>query len=134
MTNVFGEEIEPRKLTFEWSYPHLNLFINGRWSGMISPNGWQGHSMNIDHKLGEPVMTNVHLWHTLSVSEMMAMVEEFEKHMDGREMLLVIGQLAKEKKMSFNEAEAYATARNIPFFRAVTEKEREITRQWKEPL
>lgn len=115
MKNMFGDDVEPRKITFRWLIPHLDILVNGHWQGMVSPNGWQGHSMDINHKLGEPVMSNVHLWQTLSFSEMAAIMEEYNKHMDNtRAMQIVIGAIAKEKKISFDAALALVKKKNIP--------------------
>lgn len=116
MKNILGEEVKPRKLTFEWQYPHLHIFANGNWAATVSPNGWQGDIMNINHKLGEPVLTGVHFLQSLSFSEMAAIIQEFNKNMDGREMALVVSQMAKIKKISIGAAVDLITHRKIPCF------------------
>lgn len=112
---MLGEDVEPRKVTCKWNFPYLNVFINGHWHGMVEPNGWRGHSMDINHKLAEPIMNNVHLWHTMSLAEMQLIINEYNMHMSPeRAMSVVIGQIAKHKGMSFQAALAYIKQKEIP--------------------
>lgn len=113
MKNLLGDEVEARKLSFDWRCPHLDVFVDGKWHGMVSPNGWQGHTMNINHKLGEPLMTNVN--GILSFSEMQTIMDEYKRHTNETEaMQFVISRIAEYRKTSFDEAVAYLKERNIP--------------------
>jgi hypothetical protein len=58
--NMFGNEVEPRPMTLKWLGEHLTLFRGGRFTGMVSKNGWTGKSVILDYKPGEPVLYNVH--------------------------------------------------------------------------
>lgn len=115
MKNMLGEDVEPRKVTCKWNFPYLEVFIDGHWYGMVEPNGWRGYSMDIHHRLAEPVMNNVHLWSTMSLADMKLIISEYEANMPPeRAMSVVIHQIAKEKKMSFADALAYVKRKNIP--------------------
>lgn len=117
MKNMFGDDVQPRVITFEWNFPHLTLFINGHFAGMVSPNGWQGYSMDIHHKLGEPLMRNFNLWYSIGFTEMQNIMREYNSHMEpARAMHHVIDRIATDKKLSFDEAKAYLKEKNIPLY------------------
>lgn len=117
MKNMLGDEVEPRKLTFEWLVPHLNIYVNGHWQGQVSPNGWQGYSIDIHHKLGEPIMNNLNLWHSLSFTEMQSIMSAYNERLcPARAMTIVIGAVAEEKKISFERALKLLRDRNISFY------------------
>ena len=116
MKNMFGDEVKPRVLTTKFVYPHLEIFINGQWHGMVSPNGVHGYSMDLHHTLGEPVMNNVHLWNTLSFKEMSRIMNDYKQGMGNRGLPLVISNIAKEKKITFEEAVQLIRDKEIPVY------------------
>ncbi len=116
MTNVFGEIVKPRELTFEWQYPILTIKSNGKFFGMMMPNGVFGHSFNLNFKLGEPVLHNLNIFENLSVSEMEQISEYYDLHMAGRDMLVVIASIAKEKNITLHAAASYLSEKNFPCY------------------
>ena len=117
MKNLFGDEVKPRKLSFKWLCPHLEVFVNDHWCGMVSPNGWQGHSMNVHYAIGEPVMNSLNLWFAMSLDEMQLIMAEWKKHMEPeRCMQIVISSIAEEKKFSFNDTLKYLKDHDYPLY------------------
>lgn len=115
---MFGDEVKPIELAFEWSYPHLTVLRDGHFMGMVSPNGWQGHSINLYYRFGEPYLNNVHLWHNMSLGEMTAIKEAFNRHCSSiRCMICVISELMEEKKFkNFSQTLEYLKEKQIPLY------------------
>ncbi len=113
MKNLFGEEVEPHELTFEFTSPHLTVLCNGKVFGIVSPNGWQGYTMNVNYKLGEPIVMNMR--EIMSLFEMQQIIAIYKQRMpDVMAMQFVINKLAEEKKLSFGEAVMYIRDNKIP--------------------
>src|ERR1044071_8868924 len=105
MKNMFDEEVKPRELSFRWLCPHLEVLVDGHFKGIVSPNGWQGSSCNVHHPIGAPIMSNMHLWFEMSLQEMTIIIDEWNRQMSPeRSMELVVAAIAKNKKISFDEA------------------------------
>lgn len=118
MKNMFGDETEPRKLEFKWLVPTLQIHIDGHWSGMVVPNGYLGTGyMNIHHKFGEPILSNVDLLHDLSFSEMQQIMDAFNTECSAmRSTQISICQFASYKNMTFVQALAYLKEKKIPLY------------------
>lgn len=76
--NLMGDERAPQPLTMKWEDPHITLYREGKFAGMVSPNGWTGKGAYIDWKIGEPVVTN--LPSSMSLAEMQQVINFWEKH------------------------------------------------------
>lgn len=97
MQNMFGEEIPPAKFTFEFQYPHMNVFMNGKYFARVSPNGWQGDNFNLHYRLGEPIVSNLPQYSDTNLQVFSDMLSEYTKGMSGRHMIVVIGAIARRK-------------------------------------
>ena len=75
--NIFGEQVEPRKLTFGYLRPHMEVFRAGKFAGCVSPNGWTGKTMFIDYEMKEPVLTNYD--GPISLSEMQTIIDKWKE-------------------------------------------------------
>lgn len=76
-TNMLGEVVEVKKLTFERSYPTLWVFYGGKFYCDVSPNGWTGNSASVNHELGEPLISNLPDGHELSFKQIRQIMREF---------------------------------------------------------
>lgn len=77
MKNMFGDEVEPQKLTFEYSAPILYIKRGGKFAGMVSPNGWTGKTLWINYEKDEPVLDNYN--GSISLAEMHEIITEWNK-------------------------------------------------------
>ena len=84
MKNMFGDEREPQKLEFSWTSNHLFIKKGGKLFGLVSTNGWTGHTMLIDYERDEPVITNLHDT-IISFGEMKQIMAEWENHKQSTE-------------------------------------------------
>lgn len=127
MKNFFGEEVVPADhiIHFQWSGIILNVlrgkgYVNAagvagchHYVCTVTPNGWTGNSMNVNHPLGEPLLANVH--EILSFAELQAIMAEYNLHFPPKIVLTnIIQRLAKEKRMTIEETIAYIAEKKIP--------------------
>ena len=127
MTNYFGEEVDPadHQIHFEWFGATLNIlrgkeFTNARgvkgcrkYVGTVTPNGWNGNSMNVWYPLGMPLLSNIN--DVISFAEFEAIMAEYNLHMPPKVVLQnVIARLAEEKHISVDAAIEYVAQNKIP--------------------
>lgn len=114
MKNIFGEEVKPRVLSFEWYHPRLAVMVDGKWAGIVQPNGWNGYS-NIHSKVGEPVIATLTL-DCISFKELQVIMAEYNKHISETETMdVVIKAVAQNKNISFSEASQLVKAHNLQY-------------------